>query len=110
MASFTRPLPAAVIRSSQKDEEFVGQKIRKELDELFQHVFGIRRWIENRERLQVISHLLYFSCTTLSGLQTLGEEHTLLLLVHDHRLRIPSFLVRTTCPRSAETCLITRLD
>lgn len=93
MSKLVRPLPAAIIRSSQKDEEFISQKIHKELEQLFQHVFGIRRYIENRERILVLSHLLYFSCTTLSGLQTLGEEHTLLLLVHDHRLKIPSPLV-----------------
>lgn len=95
MASkLTTPLPAAIIRSSQKDDEFVSSKIRKELDELCQQVFGVRNWIQNRERIQILSQLLYFSCTTLSGLQTLGEEHTLLLLVHDNRLKIPTFVVR----------------
>ena len=94
--------PAAIIRTAQKDEEFVSQKIRKELDELFQKLFGVRRWIEQRERLHMLSQMLYLSMTTLSGLQTLGEEHTMLLMMQAGR--IPSISVRfRNC--TSQTCL-----
>lgn len=87
------PKPAAIITTCKKDENYI-KLIKKDVDDLFQYWFGIRNWIQYRNSLEVLSRFAYYSLTTLSGLQTLGEEYTNIVLINDNQLKVPSFKVK----------------
>ena len=86
------PKPAAIITSSKKDENYI-KLIKNDLDDLFQYYFGIRNWIKYRNGLIILSKFTYFLLTTLSGLQSLGEEYTNIVMINDKQLKVPSFKV-----------------
>lgn len=58
---------------------------------------GTRVLVKNRELLNASSNLLYFSATTLSGLQTLGEEYTGILQFDKAQSDIPTLRVSYEC-------------
>lgn len=91
-ASPLEPKPAAIITSNKKDESYI-KLIKNDLDDLFQYYFGIRNWIKYRNSLTMLSRVAYYSLTTLSGLQTLGEEYTNVVMISDNQLKVPSFKV-----------------
>ncbi|KAK2840824.1 hypothetical protein Q7C36_012403 [Tachysurus vachellii] len=78
-----------LIRSSQKDE-FYQTSLRNNTNDAFQTLAGSRRWLQWRKELEVLSDLAYYSLTTLSGYQTLGEEYVNIIQVDPTRRRIPS--------------------
>ena len=93
------PKPAAIITSSKKDETYI-KLVKNDVDDLFQYFFGIRNWIRHRNGLAILSRFAYYSLTTLSGLQTLGEEYTNIVMIDGDQLRVPSFKVGFTFERA----------
>lgn len=87
-----KPKPAAIITSAKKDEDYI-KLVKNDLDDLFQYYFGIRNWIKYRNGLTVLSRFAYYSLTTLSGLQSLGEEYTNVVMIESNQLKVPSFKV-----------------
>ncbi|XP_075226053.1 peroxisome biogenesis factor 10-like isoform X2 [Lycorma delicatula] len=73
--TLTRAGPAEILRAAQKDDFFC-RKLRELLTEILLQVGGTRVLIKYRELLNATGNLMYFGATTLSGLQTLGEEYT----------------------------------
>ncbi|NXD10960.1 PEX10 factor, partial [Nothocercus nigrocapillus] len=55
---------------------------------------GAKRWLEWRKEIELLSDIAYFSLTTLSGYQTLGEEYVNIVQVDPTKKRVPSFLRR----------------
>ncbi|XP_013785163.1 peroxisome biogenesis factor 10-like [Limulus polyphemus] len=90
MNAFTSAGSAEILRSSQKDEQYI-QQLQGELAELVQRIAGISNWLKWRKELDVLSTLTYFGITTLAGLQTLGEEYVHIVQVDGSLRRIPSW-------------------
>ena len=84
---------AQLLRSGQRDEQYLSQ-LNNELNQLIQYWFGIRRWIQLRQYLPQMSEFLYYSVTTLSGLQTLGEEYVNIVQTDGNKLLVPKLLRR----------------
>uniref|UniRef100_A0A8C6NP49 RING-type E3 ubiquitin transferase n=1 Tax=Nothobranchius furzeri TaxID=105023 RepID=A0A8C6NP49_NOTFU len=80
---------AQLIRSSQKDE-YYRTVLRNKSNEAFQTLAGSKRWLDWRRELELLSDIVYFGLTTLSGYQTLGEEYVHIIQVEPTRRRIPS--------------------
>ncbi|KAM6981553.1 peroxisome biogenesis factor 10 [Tautogolabrus adspersus] len=78
-----------LIRSSQKDE-FYQTFLRNNANETFQTLAGSKRWLDWRREIELLSDLAYYSLTTFSGLQTLGEEYVNIVQVDPTKRRIPS--------------------
>ncbi|XP_029975701.1 peroxisome biogenesis factor 10 [Salarias fasciatus] len=80
---------AQLIRSSQKDEQYRAS-LRNSANEAFQTLAGSRRWLSWRREIELLSDLTYYSLTTLSGSQTLGEEYVNVVQVDPSGRRVPA--------------------
>lgn len=107
------PGAAQILRAVQKDDQYL-LTLRNETSEIFQKLCGIRRYINWREELNTLTNLSYFALTTLSGLQTLGEEYVHMVQIdgRSERVRVPSLskrvlmvLLHTTSPLLLERTL-----
>lgn len=58
-------------------------------------LIGTAIWLRYRQLVQFTSRFLYYTFTTLSGYQTLGEEYTDIVQVDASLRQTPSFLVST---------------
>ncbi|CAG5124955.1 unnamed protein product [Candidula unifasciata] len=65
---------AEIIRSHQKDDNFLNT-LRSATTDVFQRIAGPRSWIQWRRHVDIVAELAYFFLTTLSELQTVGEEY-----------------------------------
>ncbi|GBM55472.1 Peroxisome biogenesis factor 10 [Araneus ventricosus] len=86
---------AEILRASQKDEEYM-RYLRNLISDATQKCLGIPLWIKWKDFSSVFSDALFFSLTTLSGLQTLGEEYSNVIQVDRNLKSIPSKWVRFT--------------
>ncbi|RWS17775.1 hypothetical protein B4U79_06096 [Dinothrombium tinctorium] len=98
------PQTAALLRCVQKDDEYQ-RLLLNENNDIFQRLFGIRKWLKFRKEIECLSKFTYFAITTLTGVQTLGEEYVDIVQVHGDKLIVPSFnrrlmmiLLQTTTP------------
>ncbi|PVU94675.1 hypothetical protein BB561_002355 [Smittium simulii] len=84
-----------LVRSSQKDSYYTGQ-IYQQLSEVTSFFVGARATAapKQRQRLQVISQLIYSLLTTLRGEQTLGEEYVGIMQYDSKRNMYPSLAKR----------------
>lgn len=80
---------AQLIRSSQKDE-YYRRVLRNSANEACQSVAGSKHWLDWRREIELLSDLAYYSLTTLSGFQTLGEEYVGIIQVDPTKRQIPS--------------------
>lgn len=87
-----RPTAAAVLRSIQKDEQYV-ETFKSQVSNLFRLACGPRVWIKWRSELDALATFTYYAATTLSGLQTLGEEYVRIVQIERDKLKVPSLLV-----------------
>lgn len=87
------PLAAAnqsqLIRSTQKDE-YYRTLLKNQANEAFQTCAGSKRWLDWRREVELLLDLTYYSLTTFSGYQTLGEEYVNIVQVDPTKRRIPS--------------------
>ncbi|XP_067002592.2 peroxisome biogenesis factor 10 [Anabrus simplex] len=89
--SFPPANPAQIMRAAQKDSttiSFIAQEVTELLREMLRNNPKRENIIQMAKRL---SHLIYYGCTSLSGLQTLGEEYSGILMISSND-RIPSKL------------------
>ncbi|KAJ8021456.1 Peroxisome biogenesis factor 10 [Holothuria leucospilota] len=89
MARFESAGQAEILRSSQKDQFYISQ-LRSKAADVFQSWAGSRAWIKWRAELDLVTDCLYFGLTTLSGLQTLGEEYVNIIQVDHTKRAVPS--------------------
>ncbi|XP_072305432.1 peroxisome biogenesis factor 10 [Eucyclogobius newberryi] len=78
-----------LIRSSQKDD-YYQRVLRNNANEAFQTVAGSKRWLDWRREVELLTDLAYYTLTTFSGYQTLGEEYVHVLQVDPSQRRVPS--------------------
>lgn len=59
---------------AQKDEQYCTEWLNNDLQELGQRLLGVRKWIKFRNAITILARFGYFSATTLSNINTPGEE------------------------------------
>ncbi|XP_063799151.1 peroxisome biogenesis factor 10 [Pseudophryne corroboree] len=82
-----------LIRSSQKDEQFQGC-LKGQAHEACQAVAGAKKWLQWRKEIELLCDLAYYTLTTFSGYQTLGEEYVNIVQVDSSKRKVPSLLQR----------------
>ncbi|KAJ1144773.1 hypothetical protein NDU88_011068 [Pleurodeles waltl] len=91
------PLLAAnqpqLIRASQKDEFYLGG-LRQSAHQVFQAVTGAKKWLQWRKEIELLCDIAYYTLTTFSGYQTLGEEYVNIIQVDSSKKKIPSWFQR----------------
>ncbi|XP_068772082.1 peroxisome biogenesis factor 10 isoform X3 [Struthio camelus] len=85
--------PAQLVRCGQKDELY-RSGLRSGAGAALHGLAGAKKWLEWRKEIELLSDIAYFSLTTLSGYQTLGEEYVNIVQVDSTKKRVPSFLRR----------------
>ncbi|XP_064077709.1 LOW QUALITY PROTEIN: peroxisome biogenesis factor 10-like [Macrobrachium nipponense] len=85
---------AEILRSVQKDESFLSH-LKSSIAEIVQRSLGTRTWLNIHQYSDAVCELAYYSLTTLSLRQTLGEEYTGIIQVDRNRRRLPSKFERT---------------
>ncbi|KAM4652543.1 peroxisome biogenesis factor 10 [Discoglossus pictus] len=79
-----------LIRSSQKDELFQSS-LRGQAHEACQAFAGAKKWLQWRKEIELMCDLAYYSLTTFSGYQTLGEEYVNIVQVDSSKRKVPSW-------------------
>ena len=77
-----------ILRAAEKDESYLSS-LQQKLTSLGLEVLGPQVWLRHSWLCEPLTRLLYLSLTTLSDLQTLGEEYTGLVQLN-RRGRLPS--------------------
>ena len=87
-----------ILRSAQKDESVLNQITNDFSTNFMLKILGPRQWLLHKKWIESVCHFLYFSVTTLSDFQTLGEEYTGILQVQyeNNKPTLPSKLRRLT--------------
>ncbi|XP_066493595.1 peroxisome biogenesis factor 10 [Tiliqua scincoides] len=85
--------PARVVRSAQKDALYRGA-LRSGASAALGRLAGAKIWLEWQKEIELLADVAYFTLTTLSGYQTLGEEYVNIIQVDPSEKRIPSVLRR----------------
>jgi len=85
--------PGEILRAVQKDESYLTQ-LQQSISSLGLDIFGPQIWIKYKSLCEPATRFLYYSVTTLSDYQTLGEEYTGLIQVVNKKNRLPSKLLR----------------
>ncbi|KAM4704203.1 peroxisome biogenesis factor 10 [Rhinophrynus dorsalis] len=82
-----------LIRSSQKDELFQGS-LKGQAHEACQAFAGAKKWLQWRKEIELLCDVAYYSLTTFSGYQTLGEEYVNIVQVDSSKRKVPSWFQR----------------
>ncbi|XP_054857596.1 peroxisome biogenesis factor 10 [Eublepharis macularius] len=85
--------PARLARSAQKDEVYRGA-LRSGAGAALAGLAGAKTWLEWQKEIELLADVAYFTLTTLSGYQTLGEEYVNIIQVDPSGKRIPSLFRR----------------
>ncbi|XP_068096790.1 peroxisome biogenesis factor 10 isoform X2 [Hyperolius riggenbachi] len=83
-----------LIRSSQKDDQFRGS-LKGQAHEACQAFAGAKKWLQWRKEIELLCDLTYYTLTTFSGYQTLGEEYVNIVQVDSSQRKVPSILQRS---------------
>ena len=79
-----------ILRSAQKDETILNQMSGEFSRDFWLKILGPKTWLKYNQWIEAFNHFVYFTCTTLSDLQTPGEEYTgLVQVVQDYTTRRP---------------------
>ena len=79
-----------ILRSAQKDETILNQMSGEFSRDFWLKILGPKTWLKYNQWIEAFNHFVYFTCTTLSDLQTPGEEYTgLVQVVQDYSTRRP---------------------
>uniref|UniRef100_A0A8C5PPY0 RING-type E3 ubiquitin transferase n=1 Tax=Leptobrachium leishanense TaxID=445787 RepID=A0A8C5PPY0_9ANUR len=92
--AFSDATQPQLIRSCQKDVHFQGC-LRGQAHEACQVFAGAKKWLQWRKEVELLCDIAYYTLTTFSGYQTLGEEYVNILQVDSSKRKIPSLLQRT---------------
>jgi peroxin-10 len=65
---------AGLYTISEKDEQYYQSWVGDSLQEVAQRCLGVKKWIQFRSAIQVLSRFGYFAISSLSDLPTPGEE------------------------------------
>lgn len=95
MAGFTVAGAAEILRSAQKDEQYL-QDLQNNVTHIIQKLAGMQKWIKWRNEINKLCDFTYFLLTTISGLQTVGEEYVHIVQVDSTFKSVPSLLRRIT--------------
>ena len=85
--------PGEILRSVQKDESYMNS-LHQNISSLGLEIFGPQTWIKYKSLCEPATRFLYYAVTTLSDLQTLGEEYTGLIQVNHGKNKLPSKFMR----------------
>lgn len=85
----TNASPAQIIRAHQKDSFYINI-FRSNLYEICQNTFGSFAFIKYKNFLNDAAEVLYYGLTTISGLQTLGEEYVNVIQVNSDKRSLAS--------------------
>ncbi|XP_053546325.1 peroxisome biogenesis factor 10 [Bombina bombina] len=91
--AFSAPNQPQLIRSSQKDEYFQGS-LRGQAHETCQAFVGAKKWLQWRKEIELLCDVAYYTLTTFSGYQTLGEEYVNIVQVDSSKKKVPSLIQR----------------
>ncbi|XP_025410908.1 peroxisome biogenesis factor 10-like [Sipha flava] len=91
MSVFNFSGPAEILRAEQKDDESC-ERINRYLSEFLLKFKGHIFINKNKQYIFCASQVLYYALTTLSKLQTLGEEYTKIVQVRKTGKHVPGFL------------------
>ncbi|XP_060871763.1 uncharacterized protein LOC132945943 [Metopolophium dirhodum] len=94
MSAFNSSGPAEILRAEQKDEELY-ERINRQLCGFLLKLKGHVFVNVNKKNIFCTSQLLYYTLTTLSKLQTLGEEYTKIVQVGKTGKHIPGLMQST---------------
>ncbi|XP_073459099.1 peroxisome biogenesis factor 10 [Aquarana catesbeiana] len=83
-----------LIRSCQKDVQFQGC-LKGQAHEACQAFTGAKKWLQWRKEIELLCDLTYYTLTTFSGYQTLGEEYVNIVQVDSTKRKVPSILQRS---------------
>ncbi|CAH0382658.1 unnamed protein product [Bemisia tabaci] len=89
MPVFSRARPAEILRAAQKDD-LIKRNINSSLNDLVYKALGSRSFLRYHDYIPLLADFLYSFVTTLSGLQTLGEEYTGIVQVTSELRAVPS--------------------
>ncbi|XP_034279993.1 peroxisome biogenesis factor 10 [Pantherophis guttatus] len=81
--------PARLVRSAQKDELYRGA-LKSRAGSVFSGLAGAKIWLEWQKEIELLADVAYFTLTTLSGYQTLGEEYVNVIQVDPSKRKVPS--------------------
>ncbi|XP_053307784.1 peroxisome biogenesis factor 10 [Spea bombifrons] len=93
MAVFAPANQPQLIRSCQKDEHFQGC-LRGQAHEACLAFAGAKKWLQWRKEVELLCDVAYYTITTFSGYQTLGEEYVNIVQVDSSKRKIPSLFQR----------------
>nr|XP_060615032.1 peroxisome biogenesis factor 10 isoform X1 [Anolis sagrei ordinatus] len=85
--------PACLVRSAQKDELYRAA-LRSGAGASLGSLAGAKTWLAWQKEIELLADVAYFTLTTLSGFQTLGEEYVGIIQVDASGRRVPSVLRR----------------
>ncbi|XP_020666078.3 peroxisome biogenesis factor 10 [Pogona vitticeps] len=85
--------PARLVRSAQKDELYRGA-LRSGAGAALGSLAGAKTWLAWQKEIELLADIAYFTLTTLSGYQTLGEEYVGIIQVDPSARKVPSVLRR----------------
>lgn len=108
-----------LVTLAEKEEQYYRRWLGDGVQEVMQQCLGVRRWIQFRNTITVLSRLGYFAMTTLSKITTLGEEFCdaqvheqsleskILMVVLNNELQLPSEIPRPYAKLIKDVHLIT---
>ncbi|KJH53034.1 zinc finger, C3HC4 type [Dictyocaulus viviparus] len=82
-----------MVRAQRRDEEEI-DSLRDRISWVVKELLGQRAWIQVYPYIRPLAMVAYYSCTTLAGVQTLGEEYVKIFATHSTFQTIPSFETR----------------
>ncbi|XP_026543934.1 peroxisome biogenesis factor 10 [Notechis scutatus] len=81
--------PARLVRSAQKDELYRGA-LKSRAGAVLSGLAGAKIWLGWQKEIELLADVAYFTLTTLSGYQTLGEEYVNVIQVDPSKRKVPS--------------------
>ncbi|XP_026571690.1 peroxisome biogenesis factor 10 [Pseudonaja textilis] len=81
--------PARLVRSAQKDELYRAA-LKSRAGAVLSGLAGAKFWLGWQKEIELLADVAYFTLTTLSGYQTLGEEYVNVIQVDPSKRKVPS--------------------
>ena len=78
---------AHILRAHQKDE-YITENLFNSLSDILYEILERNIWFQAQDSIKFISGLSYYSLTSLSNLQTLGEEYTGIVQIHSCKINL----------------------